>query len=69
MNKLFVGDETELRVLAASQASAVDAHTATAAEMFKVPVAEVTPEQRAAAKSRNWYELYQGDNKLYGGRP
>lgn len=38
-----------------------DAHGATAAEMFKVPVEEVTPEQRSIAKTFNLQTLYKAD--------
>jgi len=38
-----------------------DIHRKTAAEMFGVPEDEVTPEQRRAAKNRNFPLLYGSD--------
>jgi DNA polymerase I-like protein with 3'-5' exonuclease and polymerase domains len=39
-----------------------DVHTSTAAKLFKVPLAEVTPEQRQVAKARNYWWLYSNNN-------
>lgn len=35
-----------------------DAHKATAAKMFNVPYDQVTPEQRRAAKTHNYFRIY-----------
>jgi DNA polymerase-1 len=50
----FTGDET----LAAAFAEDRDVHTAVAAEIFKVPLAEVTKAQRGMAKTVNFGVLY-----------
>lgn len=41
-----------------------DIHKETAAEMFGVPVDQVTPQQRQAAKSRNFLDLYSSRDKI-----
>lgn len=37
-----------------------DIHRATAAELFRVPYAEVTPEQRCEGKRLNYLKIYGG---------
>ncbi len=39
----------------------VDLHTQAAAEIFRVPYDEVTPEQRAKAKMVNFFKIYGAD--------
>lgn len=73
----FVGadySQIELRILAqasrdpllmAAFNSGHDVHSATAASMFNIPLASVTPEQRFAAKTLNFGMMYgMGVNKL-----
>ncbi|MCH9743084.1 MAG: DNA polymerase I [Proteobacteria bacterium] len=68
-NKLLAADysQIELRLMAhlsqdsallAAFANNIDVHTATAAEVFDTPLAEVTKEQRRAAKAVNFGLIY-----------
>jgi DNA polymerase-1 len=74
--KLFAADysQIELRVLAHLSQDPIlvdafnkgeDVHTRTAVEIFKVPAAEITRDQRTRAKTVNFAVIYgQGDNAL-----
>ena len=53
-----IADFAEDPVLLAAFESGEDLHSATAATMFKTPLAEVTPQQRAKAKGLNYGLVY-----------
>lgn len=42
----------------------VDIHAETAADLYNVPMNQVTPEQRKAAKCINWFALYSPTGRI-----
>jgi len=53
-------DDLEKRVMAAGGADKLgfDFHKARAAEIFNIPIDQVTPEQRVVGKRRNFFRMY-----------